>query len=304
MYCEGSPRLGSPIVQVESLTKVYQGFVALDACTLAIERGQVFGLLGPNGAGKTTLIRLLMGFLRPTSGYARIDGFDTYHESLAVHRRVSYIPGEPRLFRLMRGKHVLEFFAGVRPDGDFDRAVRIAERLDLDLSRWVGLMSTGMRQKLALAVCLSIDAPLYILDEPTANLDPTVRGEVMRLITEAKTRGKTVIFCSHVLSEIEEVCDDVAILRAGRLVHHQSIHELNRRHRLQAQIRGEIQLPAQIPGCVIERRGDLLEMETEGELDQVLPWLHQTGIHDVHVQRVGLRAVYEHYHAAGGDIES
>jgi ABC-2 type transport system ATP-binding protein len=297
-------RLDSPIVQVQSLTKIYQDFAALDHCSMEIQRGQVFGLLGPNGAGKTTLIRLLMGFLQPTSGWARIDGFDCYRESLAVHRRVSYIPGEPRLFRMMRGSHVLQFFAGVRPDGDLQRARRIAERLDLDLSRWVGLMSTGMRQKLALSVCLSIDAPLYILDEPTANLDPTVRGEVMRLIAEAKSAGKTVIFCSHVLSEIEEVCDDVAILRAGRLVHHQSIHELKRRHRLQARVHGEVQLPTGIPGCAVERRGDFLEIETEGRLDEILPWLSQSGVQDVHVQRVGLRAVYEHYHVSGGDIET
>jgi ABC-2 type transport system ATP-binding protein len=160
-------------------------------------------------------------------------------------------------------------------------------------------MSTGMRQKLALAACLSIDAPLLILDEPTANLDPTVRGEVTKLIGEAKAAGKTVIFCSHVLSEIEEVCDDVAILRHGRLVHHQSIQELNRRHRLQARVSGSIEIPTGIPGVSIQRHGNQLTIETHDRLDDILHWLAQPVISDVHVQRIGLRAVYDRYHPAG-----
>jgi ABC-2 type transport system ATP-binding protein len=285
------------LVQIRSLTKKYGDFVALENCDLAIERGQVFGLLGPNGAGKTTLLRILMGYLRPTSGSATIAGFDCYQQRLEVHRQVSYIPGEPRLFRTMRGKSVLKFFSSVRADGDYRRALRIAQRLDLDLDRWVGFMSTGMRQKLALAACLSIDAPLLIMDEPTANLDPTVRGEVIQLVREAQQAGRTVVFCSHVLSEIEEICDDVAILRAGHIVHHQSIHQLNRQHRLHCElVDGTSPLPADMPDVIVERDGQALRIETSGSLDTLLPWLAQSAIRNVHVERVGLRAVYDRYH--------
>ncbi len=291
--------MSQTIVFVDSLTKRYGEFLALDSCSMQVQRGQVFGLLGPNGAGKTTLLRLLMGFLRPTSGVAQIGRLDCYDQRQQVHRQVSYVPGEPRLFRTMRGRHVLRFFADVRPDGDYHRAQRIARRLDLDLSRWVGFMSTGMRQKLALAACFSIDAPVLILDEPTANLDPTVRGEVMKLINEAQSAGKTVIFCSHVLSEIEEVCDDVAILRRGRLVHHQSVHELNRRHRLNAKVKGVVEIPTHIPGVSVRREGDQLTIETRDRLDEILSWLAQPSISDVYVQRIGLRAVYDQYHPAG-----
>jgi ABC-2 type transport system ATP-binding protein len=287
----------APLVQLQSLTKKYGDFVALDHCDLEIARGQVFGLLGPNGAGKTTLLRILMGFLHPSSGSARIAGLDCCRQRVQVHQHVSYIPGEPRLFRTMRGKSVLKFFSQVRPDGNFERALRIARRLDLNLDRWVGFMSTGMRQKLALAACLSIDAPLLIMDEPTANLDPTVRGEVIQLVAEAKAAGRTVVFCSHVLSEIEEVCDDVAILRAGRLVHHQSIHDLNRQHRLHCEFdRPPDGLPTDLPGVTFEPSGNVLTIETQGRLDELLPWLARSGARNVQVERVGLRAVYDRYH--------
>jgi ABC-2 type transport system ATP-binding protein len=286
-----------PLVQLCSLTKAYGDIVALDDCNLEISRGQVFGLLGPNGAGKTTLLRILMGFLRPTSGKALIAGLDCNRQRVDVHQHVSYIPGEPRLFRTMRGRSVLKFFSRVRRDGNFARALRIAQRLDLNLDRWVGFMSTGMRQKLALAACLSIEAPLLIMDEPTANLDPTVRGEVIQLVAEAKAAGRTVVFCSHVLSEIEEVCDDVAILRAGRLVHHQSIHELNRQYRLHCEFaQVPKQLPLDLPGVTFEQSGNALTIETQAELDALLPWLTRSGARNVQIERVGLRAVYDRYH--------
>ncbi len=200
-------------VETHSLAKRYGQFTALAGCTLSIPRGEVFGLLGPNGAGKTTLLRLLLGFLRPTGGRALVDGLDCYRDSLAVHRRVAYLPGEARLFRQMNGHDTLQFFAEMRGSRDAARGTAIADRLGLDLDRQVAAMSTGMRQKLALAATLAADTPLVILDEPTSNLDPTVRGDVMGLVAEAKRAGRTVIFSSHVLSEAEQTCDRVAILR-------------------------------------------------------------------------------------------
>lgn len=287
----------NPLVHIHSLGKKYGDFEALVDCNLEIAPGHVFGLLGPNGAGKSTLLRTLMGFLRPTSGRAMIAGLDCTRDRVAVHQRVSYLPGEPRLFRTMRGKSVLQFFSQVRRGGDFQRSMRIAKRLDLDVNRWVGFMSTGMRQKLALAAVLSIDAPLFILDEPTANLDPTVRGEVVRLVAEARADGRTVVFCSHVLSEIEEACDDVAILRAGRVIHHQSIHDLNRQHCLHCELpEGSTLHSIDLPGITLEQSGNSLTIETRGTLDKLLPWLTSSGVRNIRVERVGLRAVYDRYH--------
>ncbi len=291
-------------VDIDSLGKSFGDFAALSDCSLAVERGEVLGLLGPNGAGKSTLLRLLLGFLKPTSGGASIDGLDCYRQRTEVHSRLSYLPGDARLLQLMRGRSVLKFFCSLRRDADFPAAERLAERLDLDLSRWVGLMSTGMRQKLALAVTMSVDAPLLILDEPTANLDPTVRGEVLSLVLEAKAEGKTVIFSSHVLSEIDEVCDRVCILRAGELVHSQSMERSEKTHLIEARLVGN--RPA-LPALLEDRAvlsvsgsGSRLSLETRGELSPVLAWLAEIEVTDVYIQQTGLRVVYERFHPPTG----
>jgi ABC-2 type transport system ATP-binding protein len=152
------------IVRTAHLTKRYGSFTALDGCSLAVPEGAIFGLLGPNGAGKTTLLRLLMGYITPTSGTAMVAGFDCVRESLDVRARTAYLPGEARLFRRMDGHRVLDFFASLRPGCRRDVAAGVARRLDLDCSRQVARMSTGMRQKLALGVVLAMESPLVILD--------------------------------------------------------------------------------------------------------------------------------------------
>ena len=225
-----------PIVETHALTKNYGRLAALENCTLSVNPGQVFGLLGPNGAGKTTLLRLLMGFLRPTLGRASIAGRDCHRDSVAVHAGVSYLPGDVRLVRGMKGRDVLAFFARLRGERQANRSIQLAERLGLDLSPRVAQLSTGMRQKLALAAVLAVDVPLLILDEPTSNLDPTVRGTVLTIIREARAAGRTVILSSHVMSEVEQVCDRVGILRQGQLVHDQVMSEIRRGHRIRARL--------------------------------------------------------------------
>ncbi len=288
-----------PLVTTQDLTKRFGSFCALDRCNLRIDRGEVHGLLGPNGAGKTTLIRLLMGFLAPTSGSATIDGLDSYRDSVEVHKRVAYMPGDARLFRHMRGKDVLRFFAEVRGLSGFDDAMKLADRLKLDVRRFVGFMSTGMRQKLALAVTMSAQTKLKILDEPTANLDPNVRGEVMQMILEAKAAGQTVLFSSHVLSEVEETSDRVTIVRAGELVHTQVMSDLRRQHRIRARLEGELtplpnELESEVTLCNVTD-GRLL-LETPSELSRLLGWLASLPISEVTVEPIGLRAVYDRFH--------
>ena len=291
----------SYLVETRHLTKRYGTFTALDRCNVKVARGEVFGLLGPNGSGKTTLIRLLMGYLRPTSGEAWIDGLNCYRDSVQVHRCVAYLPGEARLFRQMRGREVLRFFCQVRADGQYHRALQIADRLQIDLQRQVAVFSTGMRQKLALAAVLSVESPLLILDEPTANLDPTVRGEVLKMVHEARDAGRTVIFSSHVLSEIEEVCDRVVILRRGWLAHTQVMSELHRQHRIRAQLTGPLApVPAHLADELVVRNdeatGELI-IETPGELSPLLGWLAELPLAEVKIEPIGLRAVYDRFHA-------
>lgn len=288
------------LVQTKKLTKVYRDLFALDECSMSVQPGEVFGLLGPNGAGKTTLLRLLMGFLRPTSGSATIDGLDCYRQRVAVHRRVAYLPGDARLFRQMRGRKALKFFAEVREGGNLDRSLQLAQRLDLDLSRRVAFMSTGMRQKLALAAALSAETPLLILDEPTSNLDPTVRHAVIDMVAESRSAGRTVVFSSHVLSEVEDVCDRVVILRSGRLVHTQVMSELRRQHLIRADLSGPMPaVPAELADhlTVTTEGSGQIAIETAHELSGLLEWLGTLPLKEVRIEPVGLRTIYQKFHA-------
>jgi len=290
------------LVRTDRLTKRYGSFTALDECSLTVGAGEIFGLLGPNGAGKTTLLRLLLGFLRPTSGTAQVAGHDCVRDSLGVRSVTAYLPGEARLFRRMSGSRVLDFFAGLRPDCSRGEAVRIAARLGLDCSRQVARMSTGMRQKLALAVVLATDGRLLILDEPTANLDPTARAEVLDLVREARDRGRTVIFSSHVLSEVEETCDRVAILRAGRVVHEQPLEHLRRSHLISARLSGPFAgVPAALAGQVRVARQDegRVVLEAADSLAGLLGWLATLPVEEMRVEPVGLGAVYDRFHRGG-----
>jgi ABC-2 type transport system ATP-binding protein len=300
------------LIETHALTKTYRAVTALDRCSVGITAGEVFGFLGPNGAGKTTLLRLLLGFLTPTSGGAIVDGLDCVRQSLEVRRRIAYVPGEARLFRSMRGRDALLLVTRLRSKSKQtrQRALDLAERLELDLTRRVAYMSTGMRQKLALAATLAAATPIVILDEPTSSLDPSVRRTVLTLVREAKAAGQTVIFSSHVLAEAEEACDRVAILRAGRLVHLQAMHELRRRHRIQLFSRNALPAPpAEIAAELTPYEneaavGDLAarlhvtNYETPGDLRPVLGWLSTLPIEDVRIESLGLRATYEAHHPA------
>ncbi|HVX15748.1 MAG TPA: ABC transporter ATP-binding protein [Pirellulales bacterium] len=287
-----------PLVDVCRLTKRYASVTALDDCTLQISAGEVFGLLGPNGSGKTTLLRLLMGFLRPTAGSARIDGLDCHRQSVEVHRRVAYLPGDVRLFGNMRGTDVLRFFSRIRRGGDLRREMELAERLRLDVSRPVPKMSTGMRQKLALATVMAVDTPLVILDEPTANLDPNIRGVVLELVREARAAGRSVIFSSHVLDEVEHSCDRVGIMRAGRLAHLQTLADLRRQHRIHARLTAALPSPPDdlAAGLSVSTANGDVTIETPGELSPLLGWLATLPLAEVRIEPVGLRAVYDRIH--------
>lgn len=293
------------IVRTEGLTKTYGDFSALSDCTLNVRRGEIFGLLGPNGAGKTTLIRSLLGFLQATSGRCTVDGFDPAIDGVGVRARVAYLPGDARLPRHMRGGGVLKFFAEMHPSGNLDRSVAVAERLELNTKTRVAFMSTGMRQKLALAVVLGLETPLLILDEPTANLDPTVRANVLDLVVEARSRGRTVMFSSHVLSEIEETCDRVAFLRKGRLARELTMSDLFQRHRVTARWTDD---DIMVPGKFVEtvrlsklhrNKTELLCIDTAGDLAPVLGWIDSLKLTNVRIEPLGLRAIYDAVHMGG-----
>ena len=215
---EGRHEVGA-VVETEGLTKTYgRKSRGIEGVDLEVWEGEVFGFLGPNGAGKTTTIRTLLNFLRPTSGRAWILGLDTRRESVRIRAEVGNLPGEFALEDRMTGEKLLRFFARLRGVRDLGYAHELAERLGADLHRPMRRLSRGNKQKIGLVQAMFHKPPLLILDEPTGGLDPLVREEFLDMIEEVRSEGRTVFFSSHVLSEVERVCDRVGIIRDGKLV--------------------------------------------------------------------------------------
>lgn len=292
------------VVCTEQLAKHYGQFVALDRVDLQVPRAQVLGLLGPNGAGKSTLLRMLIGATQPTSGTATILGLDSWKDRDRVHERVAYLPGDARLPKRMRGREVLEFFAGLRGVNP-QIAFRIGDKLELDLKRRVGAMSTGMRQKLAIAVVIASGCELLILDEPTANLDPTIRSAVIDLVRSAQRQGSTVLFSSHVLPEIEEGCDRVVIVKRGQLVFDSPVKDIIEQHRIVAKVsQALVELPASLqPASSVRSVRDGEVCIVTRDLDPLLAWLTQQNWSNVRIDRVGLNQLYHEWHPYEGSVE-
>lgn len=211
------------VLRTTDLTKRYPaargqaGRLALDHLNLVVQRGEIFGYLGPNGAGKTTTIRLLLDLIRPSSGKVEILGLDAQRDSVTVKQLLGNLPSEVRLWDHMTGLQVLRYLSQLRPGCNFDHAVDLAARLNLNLNTRVRSYSTGNKRKLGIVQALMHRPPLLILDEPTMGLDPLVSQTFNQLLLEARDRGQTVFLSSHVLSEVEQVCDRVAVLRDGTL---------------------------------------------------------------------------------------
>jgi beta-exotoxin I transport system ATP-binding protein len=216
-------------IETSALTKYYGKQRGVEDLTLAVGPGEVFGFLGPNGAGKTTTIRLLMDLIRPTSGTVRVLGYDLRRDAVKARRRIGYMPGDLELYRDLNGRDLLAFFASLRSGADLTYAAKLAERLDLDLSRHVHDLSKGNRQKLGVVQAFMHRPDLLILDEPSSGLDPLVQREFHALVREAAAGGSTVFFSSHVLAEVERIADRVGIVLTGHLTVVDRIAELKAR---------------------------------------------------------------------------
>ena len=207
-----------PAIRLEKLTKYYgtqRGVIDLD---LEVMPGEIFGYLGPNGAGKTTTIRMLLDLLRPTGGRATVLGMDAHAESIGVRRRVGYVPGDPVLYGTLTGEEFLTYAANVRGDVDWRTVVSLADRLGCDLTRQISTLSHGNRQKVVIIQAFMHEPDVLILDEPTSGLDPLMQEEFQSIVREFKSEGRTVFLSSHILSELEELCDRVGIIRNGQIV--------------------------------------------------------------------------------------
>ena len=225
-----------PIIATHALTKRYGQMDAVHELELAIEAGEVFGFLGPNGAGKTTTIRLLLGLIQPTSGSAEIFGLDTKTNSVEIHKRLAYVPGESSLWGALSGKQTLDLLGALHGAQDLIYRKELVERFQLDPAKRVRAYSKGNRQKLILIAGLSSRSDVLLLDEPTSGLDPLMQEVFRSAVLEAKRRGQTIFLSSHTLSEVEVLCDRVALLRAGSLIETGTLDEMRHLSALTYQI--------------------------------------------------------------------
>jgi polyether ionophore transport system ATP-binding protein len=277
------------VVQVESLVKTFGKTRALDGLDLSVDQGEVHAFLGPNGAGKSTTIRVLLGLLRADSGTARLLGGDPWRDAATLHRQLAYVPGDVALWPNLTGGEVIDLLARMRGAADDDsakaRRADLIERFDLDPTKRCRGYSKGNRQKVALIAALSQDVPLLILDEPTSGLDPLMEQVFRRCIDEARDRGTTVLLSSHILSEVEVLCDRVTILRAGRTVQSGALSDLRR------QTRTEVSAMVSMPPVGLDGMPGVYGLQVDGhrvtcsvEPDALAPLLEC-------LQKLGIRSL-------------
>jgi len=268
-------------IRTEGLAKRFGNVAALAPLDLEVRTGEVLGFLGPNGAGKTTTIRLLLGMLRPTSGRAEIFGLDVQRDTVAAHRRLAYVGGETSLWPSLTGRETLHLLGRVQ--GRVDSAYReeLVGRFALDPSKKVRSYSKGNRQKLALIAGLMSRADLLLLDEPTSGLDPLMEREFRRCVRQAKAEGQTVFLSSHIMSEVEALCDRVAILRAGHLVEAGTLADLRQLSALSVEATFTSAPPdlSQVPGVSdIEIDGNRVSLQVHGPVEPLLERLTAVGV--------------------------
>lgn len=301
------PTDAQPAISIRGLTKRYGPLTALNNLDLDVLQGEVLGFLGLNGAGKTTTIRLLLDLLRPTSGRAFIFGHDCWTEGLATRAKVGYLPGELGLYPDLTGLEVLDFLAGIsRQPVDERRRQELIDRLELparDLRRKLRQYSTGMKRKLGLIQAFQADPPLLILDEPTESLDPLMQEAFYKLLNDAKQRGRTVFMSSHVLSEVERVCDRIALLRKGELVflsNMEAIRRLAVRH-VRVFFKDDVRIPSDLPPDheFVETSPRVWRLKVAGPLGPLLAMLAPLPVQDLEVQEAKLEDVVLKYYREG-----
>jgi ABC-2 type transport system ATP-binding protein len=286
-------------IRAEGLTKRYGETLALDALDLRVEPGEVYGYLGPNGAGKTTTIRLLLGLHRPSAGRAELFGVDAWREPVAAHRRVAYVAGEPLLWPELTSAETLAFIA--RLHGSTDAAYRdvLIERFQLDSEKKIRALSKGNRQKVQLVAAFASRAELLILDEPTSGLDPLMEVAFRDTVQEAKQRGQTVFLSSHILSEVEALCDRVGILRAGRLVDQGTLDELRHLSAQTVEVTFEGPVPTLdgLPGVHVASAGEnALRFEVSGSVRTLLAALADYPVAALASREPSLEEIFLHHY--------
>jgi ABC-2 type transport system ATP-binding protein len=297
------------IIQTRGLTKRYGNVRGIDDVTVEVNEGEVFGFLGPNGAGKTTTIRILMALLRADSGSASIRGMDCWQDSVAIKRLVGYVPGEPSLDPNLTGGQILEYFAHLRGGVDQAYLKRLVDRLELDPSRKFRQYSSGNKRKVVLIQAFMHRPPLLILDEPTGGLDPLNQQEFAHMVKEARDEGHTVFLSSHILSEVEQMCTRVGIIREGRLVRVGDIAEVKDIKRYEITITFNSAVPAEVfrplPGVAqvdSVSDGRSLRLTVQGTADSVIKTAAHYPVLSLSSHEPSLEEIFLRYYEPDGPM--
>ena len=289
------------IIHTSGLTKYYGKQRGMVDISLDVRRGEVFGYLGPNGAGKTTTIRTLLNLIRPTRGIATIFGMDIQLKGLEVRRHTGYLPGELKLYDNLTGAEMLRYLGHLSGGVDWARVENLATRLDCDLLPPIRSLSHGNRQKIGLIQAFMNTPDLLILDEPTIGLDPLMQQEFYRLVSETKAQGRTVFLSSHIMPEVEHICDRVAIIREGRLVTVEDIDNLKARsiRRLEIHFAGPVSQVkfTEISGVKdVSVHDSVLTCTVVGELDALVKAASQARVVNIISHEPSLEEIFLDYY--------
>jgi len=292
------------VIATSHLSKSYKaGTKALDALNLTVEPGEVFGYLGPNGAGKTTTIRLLLDLIRPSAGSARVFGLEARANARAIHARIGYLPGELTLWDNLTAQQTIDHFAGLRGIRDRRFITELAEQLEFDVSKQVRTYSTGNKRKLGLILALMGKPDLLILDEPTSGLDPLMQQTIYQILRQVRAEGRTVFLSSHILGEVQAICDRVGILRHGQLKSVQRVDDLTRtqfRH-----VRVTFREPVTAAALALDHAREIqtaersLSFQWHGPIDTLLRSITTAGgyVEDFSVQEPSLEDIFLTFYA-------
>ncbi|MFI5967042.1 ATP-binding cassette domain-containing protein [Streptomyces asoensis] len=291
-------------ISVSGLHKSFGRTRALDGLDLEVGTGEVHGFLGPNGSGKSTTLRVLLGLLRADSGTARILGLDPWTDAVEAHRRIAYVPGDVTLWRNLSGGEVIDLYGRLRGGLDAGRRADLVDRFELDPTKKGRTYSKGNRQKVALVAAFASDVDLLVLDEPTSGLDPLMEEVFRRCVREERDRGRTVLLSSHILGEVEELCDRVSIIRKGRTVETGSLAELRHltRTTVTAELAGEPDGLTGLPGVHdLDVRGRRVKLRVDPDgLDAVLRSLTRSGVRSLTSAPPTLEELFlRHYETSG-----
>jgi ABC-2 type transport system ATP-binding protein len=290
----------SSIIATHNLTRFYGKATGVRDLVLDVRQGEIFGFLGPNGAGKTTTIRILLNLIRPSSGSATVFGMDSRRDYVAIHRRLGYIPGDAAFYNGMTGREFLDLLGSFRGSNSKKRLNDLLERFDLDLDRQTSAYSRGMKQKLALMQAFMSDPELLILDEPTLGLDPLMQHGFNELLIEEQSRGKTVFLSSHLLPEVERVCNRVGIIRDGELVTVEEVDNLKRKRVRHIDLFLTREISADelkiSDAEIIEINGKLVRLRFSGKTPELLKQLCDLPIEDIVFPEASLEDTFMEYY--------